>query len=49
MKIDMSEKAITARLKIVNELRKICLSLAKANPGKKIREPMADNKQKDKI
>lgn len=36
MKIDMSPEAITKRLKIVNELRGTCLSLANSEAGKEI-------------
>jgi hypothetical protein len=32
MKIDMSAKAIAARLKFVSQLTRLCLSLAKAKP-----------------
>lgn len=32
MKVDMSAKAVTARLKRVSQLRRLCLSLAKARP-----------------
>jgi hypothetical protein len=32
MKVDMSPKAISARLRIVSQLRRLCLSLAKAKP-----------------
>ena len=32
MKVDMSAKAVTARLKLVSQLRRLCLSLAKAKP-----------------
>ncbi len=32
MKVDMSSKAVTVRLKQVSQLRKLCLSLAKAKP-----------------
>lgn len=32
MKVDMSPKAISARLKRVSQLRRLCLSLAKAKP-----------------
>jgi hypothetical protein len=39
----MSEKAITNRLKTVNELRKTCLSLANSSAGKKIRKKFATN------
>lgn len=33
MKVDMSAKAVTARLKLVSQLRRLCLSLAKAKPA----------------
>jgi hypothetical protein len=32
MKVDMSPQAVTARLKLVSQLRRLCLSLAKAKP-----------------
>ena len=32
MKVDMSGKAVTVRLKLVSQLRRLCLSLAKAKP-----------------
>jgi hypothetical protein len=32
MKIDMSPRAITARLRLVSELRALCLALGKAKP-----------------
>ncbi len=32
MEVDMSDKAITGRLKRVEQLRRLCLSLAKAKP-----------------
>jgi hypothetical protein len=38
MKIDMSPEAIAKRLKIVNELRRTCLSLANSSAGKEIQE-----------
>jgi hypothetical protein len=44
MKIDMSEKAITKRLKTVNQLRKVCLSLANSSEGKRIRKQFSANK-----
>ena len=44
MKIDMSKKAITNRLKTVNQLRNVCLSLANSSAGAKIRKQIA-NKQ----
>ena len=33
MKVDMSAKAIDARLKRVSQLRRLCLSLARAVPA----------------
>ena len=44
MKIDMSSKAITNRLKIVNQLRKACLSLAKSSEGKRVMKQFESNK-----
>lgn len=38
MKIDMSKQAVTNRLKAVNELRKVCFSLANSSAGKEIRK-----------
>ena len=32
MSVDMSAKAVTTRLQRVSQLRKLCLSLAKAKP-----------------
>lgn len=32
MEVDMSDKAITGRLKRVEQLRRLCLSLAQAKP-----------------
>ena len=32
MKVDMSSKAITVRLRRVSQLRRLCLELAKARP-----------------
>jgi hypothetical protein len=43
MKIDMSKQAVTNRLKTVNELRKVCLSLANSSVGKKIRKQFPTN------
>ncbi|MCU0809286.1 MAG: hypothetical protein MUC53_15695 [Candidatus Contendobacter sp.] len=37
MKIDMSKKAITNRLKTVDQLRKVCLSLSNSSAGVKIK------------
>jgi len=36
MKVDMSPKAITVRLKRASQLRKLCLSLGKAKPIKEV-------------
>jgi len=47
MKIDMSKKAITHRLETVNQLRKICLSLANSSAGAKIRKQAADKQQRN--
>jgi len=44
MKIDMSAEAITKRLKIVNELRRACLSLANSDAGKEIMKKYPANK-----
>jgi hypothetical protein len=32
--VDYSERAITQRIREVSQLRKLCLSLGKANPAK---------------
>jgi len=32
MKVDMSPKAVTMRLKLVSQLRRLCLALGKAKP-----------------
>ena len=32
MKVDMSPKAITARIRLASEMRDLCLSLGKAKP-----------------
>ena len=45
MKIDMSKKAITNRLKTVNQLRNVCLSLANSSAGAKIRKQTADKQR----
>lgn len=42
MKIDLGSEAITRRLKTVDELRKLCLSLADSSIGRKIRENHPD-------
>jgi hypothetical protein len=33
MRVDMSPKAVTVRLKRVSQLRRLCLSLGKAQPA----------------
>jgi hypothetical protein len=43
MKINMSEEAVTNRLKTVNQLRKVCLSLSNSSAGKRIREQFSSN------
>jgi hypothetical protein len=45
MKIDMSSRAVTMRLKTVNQLRRTCLSLADSISGRKIRKKFSANKQ----
>ena len=32
MKVDMSAKAVTGRLKLTSQLRRLCLSLGRARP-----------------
>ena len=49
MKIDMSKKAITNRLKTVNQLRKVCLSLANSSAGAKIRKQTADKQRVEQV
>ena len=44
MKIDMSPEAVTKRLKVVNELRRACLSLANSKEGKEIMTKYSANK-----
>ena len=44
MKIDMSSQAIANRLKAVNELRKLCLSLGNSSEGRKIKKPLPDSR-----
>jgi hypothetical protein len=44
MKIDMTPEAVTKRLKIVNELRRTCLSLANSSAGKEILRRFSANK-----
>ena len=44
MKIDMSSQAVTMRLRQVDQLRRLCLSLANSDAGKIIRQKHPDNK-----
>ena len=39
MKVDMSAKAVTERLKRVSQLRRLCVSLSKAKPVEKEKTP----------
>ena len=48
MKIDMSREAVTNRLKTVEQLRKLCLSLANSSMGKKIRTQFPNNESVQK-
>jgi hypothetical protein len=43
MKIDMSPRAVTNRLKAIDQLRKVCLSLANSSAGKTTREKFSAN------
>lgn len=49
MNIDMSKQAITNRLKAVDQLRKVCLSLENSSIGQKIRKQFAFNKSVQRI
>jgi hypothetical protein len=44
MKVDMSPKAVTLRLKQVAQLRRVCLALAKNQRGLKIQKERGLNK-----
>lgn len=44
MKIDMSPEAVAKRLKLVNELRRLCLSLANSSAGREIMRKNPNNK-----
>jgi hypothetical protein len=48
-KVDMSAKAVTARLKLISELRRLCLSLQKAKlptePGKTERPTLTETQK----
>ena len=43
MKIDMSPETIAKRLKVVNELRRTCLSLVNSSAGKEILKKFSAN------
>jgi len=43
MKIDMSPRAVTLRLKQTNQLRRACLALAQSSAGREIREKHKTN------
>ena len=49
MKIDMSPEAVANRLKAVNELRRVCLSLANSSAGKEILKKCSSNKSVQRI
>ena len=44
MKVDMSREAVTARLKLASQLRRLCLALGKARPldGPEVQPAIAD-------
>lgn len=44
MKIDMSPEAVAKRLKLVNELRRLCLSFANSSAGREIIRKNPNNK-----
>ena len=44
MKIDMSRRSVTLRLKTVEKLRQACLALAKSSAGQNIRKQFSTNK-----
>ncbi|MBN1366283.1 MAG: hypothetical protein JW976_15895 [Syntrophaceae bacterium] len=44
MKIDMSPEAVGHRLKTVNELRRVCLSLANSSAGREVIKKNSKNK-----
>ena len=48
MKIDMSREAVTNRLKTVDQLRKLCLSLANSSAGKQLRTQFPTNESVQK-
>ncbi|HUN55540.1 MAG TPA: hypothetical protein VMU29_10335 [Smithella sp.] len=44
MKIDLSPEAIASRLRTVNELRRLCLSLANSSAGREIMKKNQKNR-----
>ena len=44
MEIDMSPEAVAKRLRLVNELRRVCLSLANSSAGREIMKKHSKNK-----
>ncbi len=44
MKIDLSPDAVAKRLRLVNELRRVCLSLANSSVGREIMKKNPTNK-----
>jgi hypothetical protein len=49
MRIDMSAKAVTARLKLVSELRRLCLSLGTAQIRTKPLVETPDGKNHERV
>jgi hypothetical protein len=49
MKVDMSAKAVTTRLKRVSQLRRLCLSLGKAKPVRNPSPEKTDNSNTTKF
>lgn len=44
LRIDMSPAAVTRRVRLVDQLRRLCLSLADTSAGKDIRKRFGANK-----
>ena len=47
MKVDMSAKAVTARLQLVSQLRRLCLALGKMKPVASTKTTEVDNRAGD--
>lgn len=43
MKVDMSAKAVTARLQLVSQLRRLCLALGQMKPVASTKTTVAEN------